>query len=180
HVAVERKAGHLPPWRVGAPAGVAFRAGGPGPPRPGTPPSGAARGVTARALGANVGKGVDLHSMPPVTGLLTLGHRSAVEPEVALCGHWIDGDMFHVGRITIGDDATIGSRTTLLPGAVVGKNADVAPGSGVLDKIKNNQYWKGSPAVKSGKARHPWPDERPPSRTQWVPMYGLTSLLLGA
>ena len=52
----------------------------------------------ARALGANVGKGVDLHSMPPVTGLLTLGHRSAVEPEVDLCGHWIDGDAFHVGR----------------------------------------------------------------------------------
>ena len=118
----------------------------------------------ARALGADVGKGVDLHSMPPVTGLLTLGHRSAVEPEVDLCGHWLDGDAFHVGKITIGDDATIAARTTLLPGAVVGKNADVAPGSGVIDKIKNGQYWKGSPAVKSGKAHHPWPDERPARR----------------
>jgi non-ribosomal peptide synthetase-like protein len=132
----------------------------------------------ARALGANIGKGVDLHSMPPVTGMLTLGHRSAVEPEVDLRGHWIDGDAFHVGRIAIGDNATIAARTTLLPGAVVGKNADVAPGSGVIDKIKNNQYWKGSPAVKSGKARHPWPDERPARRSQWVAMYGLTSLVL--
>src|SRR6202000_329025 len=85
---------------------------------------------SARALGADIGKGVDLHSIPPVTGLLTLGHRSAIEPEVDLCGHWIDGDDFHVGAITIGNDATIGARTTLLPGAVVGKNADVAPGSG--------------------------------------------------
>ena len=134
----------------------------------------------ARALGANIGKGVDLHSMPPVTGLLTLGHRSAVEPEVDLCGHWIDGDAFHVGDITIGDDATVGARTTLLPGAIVGKNADVAPGSGVLDKIKNGQYWKGSPAVKSGRVNHPWPDERPPTRSRWVPIYGLTSLLLSA
>jgi non-ribosomal peptide synthetase-like protein len=133
----------------------------------------------ARALGADVGKAVDLHSMPPVTGLLTLGHRSAIEPEVDLRGHWIDGDAFHVGRITIGDDATIGARTMLLPGAIVGKNADVAPGSGVLGKIKNGQYWKGSPAVKSGKARHPWPDERPPRRSRWVPVYGLTSVLLG-
>ena len=65
----------------------------------------------ARALGADIGKGVDLHSMPPVTGLLTLGHRSAVEPEVDLSGHWIDGDAFHVGAITIGNDATIGART---------------------------------------------------------------------
>lgn len=134
----------------------------------------------ARALGADIGKEVDLHSLPPVTGLLTLGHRCAVEPEVDLCGHWIDGDVFHVGEITIGNDATVGARSTLLPGAVVGKNADVAPGAGVLDKIKNGQYWKGSPAVKSGRVNHPWPDERPPRRTRWVVMYGLTSVLLGA
>ncbi len=134
----------------------------------------------ARALGADIGRGVDLHSMPPVTGLLTLGHRSAVEPEVDLCGHWIDGDAFHVGTITIGDDATIGSRTTLLPGAIVGKNADVAPGSGVLGKVKSRQYWKGSPAVKSGRVNHPWPDERPARKSYWVAAYGLASPLLGA
>ncbi|OBK40371.1 amino acid adenylation protein [Mycobacterium sp. 1245111.1] len=134
----------------------------------------------ARALGADIGKGVDLHSVPPVTGLLTLGHRSAVEPEVDLCGHWIDGDTFHIGAITIGNDATIGARTTLLPGAVVGKNADVAPGSGVVGKVKSRQYWKGSPAVKSGRVKHPWPDDRPSRRTQWVAVYALTSVLLAA
>jgi non-ribosomal peptide synthetase-like protein len=133
----------------------------------------------ARALGNKVGRGVDLHSTPPVTGMLRLGHRSSVEPEVDLSGHWIDGDHFHVGPITIGNDATIGARTTLLPGAVVGKNADVAPGSGVIGKVKNGQYWKGSPAVKSGKARHPWPDHRPDRAPLWVAMYGVTSVLLG-
>ncbi len=134
----------------------------------------------ARALGSKVGKGVDLHSAPPVTGMLTLGHRSSIEPEVDLSGHWIDGDLFHVGPITIGNDATIGARTTLLPGAVVGKNADVAAGSGVVGKVKNGQYWKGSPAVKSGKARHPWPEHRPPRAPVWVAVYGVTSVLLGA
>ncbi len=134
----------------------------------------------ARALGADIGNGVDLHSMPPVTGLLTLGHRSAVEPEVDLSGHWIDGDAFHVGAITIGTDATIGTRTTLLPGATVGKNADVAPGSGVIGKVKSRQYWKGSPAVKSGRVKHPWPDARPERRTHWVVGYALTSALLAA
>lgn len=133
----------------------------------------------ARALGNKVGRGVDLHSTPPVTGMLKLGHRSSVEPEVDLSGHWIDGDHFHVGPITIGNDATIGARTTLLPGAVVGKNADVAPGSGVVGKIKNGQYWKGSPAVKSGKARHPWPDHRPRRAPLWIAIYGVTSVLLG-
>ena len=134
----------------------------------------------ARALGADIGRGVDLHAMPPVTGLLTLGHRSAVEPEVDLCGHWIDGDVFHVGAIAIDNDATIGSRTTLLPGAIVGKNADVAPGSAVLGKVKSRQYWKGSPAVKSGRVNHPWPDERPARKSYWVAVYGATSPLLGA
>ncbi|KUH80070.1 amino acid adenylation protein [Mycobacterium sp. GA-1999] len=133
----------------------------------------------ARALGNKVGKGVDLHSTPPVTGMLKLGHRSSIEPEVDLSGHWIDGDRFHVGPITVGNDATVGARTTLLPGAVVGKNADVAPGSGVVGKVKNGQYWKGSPAVKSGKARHPWPDHRPRRAPLWVAVYGVTSLLLG-
>ncbi|MHC9295594.1 Pls/PosA family non-ribosomal peptide synthetase [Mycobacterium sp. LTG2003] len=134
----------------------------------------------ARALGNTVGKGVDLHSAPPVTGMLKIGHRSSVEPEVDLTGHWIDGDLFHVGPVSIGNDATIGARTTLLPGAIVGKNADVAPGSAVVGKVKNGQYWKGSPAVKSGKARHPWPDHRPRRAPLWVAIYGLTSILLGS
>ncbi|MGH3580718.1 MAG: amino acid adenylation domain-containing protein, partial [Mycobacterium sp.] len=134
----------------------------------------------ARALGNSVGNGVDLHSAPPVTGLLTVGHRASVEPEVDLTGHWVDGDLFHVGAISIGNDASIGARTTLFPGATIGKNADVAPGSGVVGKVKNGQFWKGSPAAKSGKARHPWPDERPPRSTVWVTIYGISSMLLGA
>ncbi|MBO0680719.1 amino acid adenylation domain-containing protein [Mycolicibacterium sp. S2-37] len=134
----------------------------------------------ARALGNSIGKGVDLHSAPPVTGMLKIGHRCSVEPEVDLTGYWIDGDQFHVGPISVGNDATIGARTTLLPGAVIGKNADVAPGSAVVGKVKNGQYWKGSPAVKSGKARHPWPDHRPPRAPLWVAVYGVTSMLLGA
>jgi non-ribosomal peptide synthetase-like protein len=132
----------------------------------------------ARALGNRVGRGVDLHSAPPVTGMLTLGDRSSVEPEVDLCGHWIDGDLFHVGPITVGADATIGSRTTLLPGAEVGDDADVAAGSAVVGRVKRGQYWKGSPAVTSGKARHPWPGRRPPRAAQWVPVFGASSVLL--
>ena len=134
----------------------------------------------ARALGNTVGTGVDLHSAPPVTGMLTLGHRCSIEPEVDLTGHWIDGDRFHVGPIAVGDDATVGARSMLLPGATVGSDADVAPASAVTGKVKSGQYWKGSPAVKSGKARHPWPEHRPPRATQWLVVYGLSSLLLGA
>ncbi|MFC7451316.1 Pls/PosA family non-ribosomal peptide synthetase [Rhodococcus daqingensis] len=132
----------------------------------------------ARALGATVGRGVDLHTLPPVTGMLVLGDGCSVEPEVDLTGHWIDGDVVHIGEIRIGAGAAIGARSTLLPGARVGKNAEVAPGSALTGRVKAGQSWAGSPAVKVGKAAHPWPAERPPLATQWVPVFGLTSVVI--
>ncbi len=56
----------------------------------------------ARLLGARVGKDVDLHSIPPVTGLLRLGPGCSVEPEVDLSGYWIDGDLLRVGEVSVG------------------------------------------------------------------------------
>ena len=50
----------------------------------------------------------------------------------------------------------------------------------MVGRVKKGQYWKGSPAVKSGKARHPWPEDRPGRAPFWVLVYGVTSMLLGA
>ncbi|MEV6773500.1 Pls/PosA family non-ribosomal peptide synthetase [Nocardia sp. NPDC051030] len=134
----------------------------------------------ARALGARIGKGVDLHSLPPVTGMLELGDGCSIEPEVDLSGHWIDGDRVHIGAIRIGPGAVIGARSILLPGTVIGKNAVVAPGSAVGGKVKAGQEWAGSPAVKVGKAEHPWPARTPPRAVHWIAIFGITSMLLAA
>jgi len=133
----------------------------------------------ARALGARVGEGADLHSLPPVTGMLRLGKGCAVEPEVDLSGHWLDGDLLHLGAIRIGAGATVGARSTLFPGARVGKRAEVAPGSGVTGTVPAGQRWSGVPAARDGKAAHRWPDGRPPLLRRWTAAYGFTSLLLG-
>ena len=77
----------------------------------------------ARALGATIGRDVDLHALPPVTGMLTLGNGCAVEPEVDLRGHWLDGDVLRVGRVRIDKRATVGTRSTLAPGTRVGARA---------------------------------------------------------
>ncbi len=130
----------------------------------------------ARALGATIGEGVDLHSLPPVTGLLRIGDGAAIEPEVDLAGWWLDGDVLHIGEIIVKPGATVGSRSTLLPGAVVGRDAIVDPGSAVVGKVKSRQRWGGSPAVKLGKAKSEWPKERPQPRRWWVAVYGLTAL----
>ena len=63
----------------------------------------------ARALGATIAKDCDLHALPPVTGFLDIGSGAAVEPEVELRGHWIDGERFHLGHIRIRAGARIGA-----------------------------------------------------------------------
>ncbi|HTF51534.1 MAG TPA: Pls/PosA family non-ribosomal peptide synthetase, partial [Pseudonocardia sp.] len=133
----------------------------------------------ARALGAKIGNDVDLHSTPPVTGMLKLGRGAAVEPEVDLAGHWVDGDVVHIGKIRIGAGATVGSRSTLLPGTRIGKGAEIAAGSTVRGAVPAGQRWAGSPAERTGKSGVRWPSARPPRSRTWTLAYGVTSMLLG-
>lgn len=132
----------------------------------------------ARALGAKIGPDVDLHSLPPVTGMLKLGRGAAVESEVDLSGWWLDGDRLEIGPVRVGAHAVVGTRSMLFPGARVGKRAEVAPGSAVTGQIPTGQRWAGAPAVKLGKAKRNWPKERPVRGTYWRVMYGLTGLAL--
>ncbi|MEV2217475.1 Pls/PosA family non-ribosomal peptide synthetase [Streptomyces sp. NPDC050997] len=134
----------------------------------------------ARALGAKVGPDVDLHSLPPVTGMLKLGRGAAVESEVDLSGWWLDGDRLEIGPVKVGAHAVVGTRGILFPGARVGKRAEVAPGSAVTGQVPTGQRWAGAPAVKLGKAKRNWPKERPARGTYWRVMYGLSGLALSA
>ncbi|MGC4747333.1 Pls/PosA family non-ribosomal peptide synthetase [Micromonospora sp. DT201] len=137
----------------------------------------------ARALGAQIGADVDLHSAPPVTGLLKLGRGAAIEPEVDLSGHWVDGDVVRIGKVRVGAGARVGSRSTLMPGARIGKGARIAAGSTVAGAVPANQLWAGSPAAPAAKDSAGWPGQRPPrSRVGarlWPIAYGVTSQLLG-
>jgi non-ribosomal peptide synthetase-like protein len=133
----------------------------------------------ARALGARIGKGVDLHSLPPVTGMLHIGPGAAIEPEVDLAGHWIDGDTVRIGEIRIGADATIGARSTLAPGTKIGRGAEIAPGSAVFGRVRARQRWAGSPAERVGGATTPFADTAPPVRRRWLVAYGASSAVLG-
>ncbi|WP_459548932.1 Pls/PosA family non-ribosomal peptide synthetase [Nocardia sp. X0981] len=134
----------------------------------------------ARALGATVGKGVDLHTLPPVTGMLELRDGCSVEPEVDLSGYWIDGDTVHIGPILVGKGAVVGARSVLLPGTKIGRDAEIAAGSAVAGKVKAGQEWAGSPAVKIGRAQHRWPARTPERAVRWVVAFGIGSLALGA
>ena len=144
----------------------------------------------ARALGARIGKGVTMHTLPPITGMLWVGAGASIEPEVDLTGYWIDGDVVRVGEIRIGAHATIGARSTLAPGTCIGKFAEIAPGSSVFGKVPSGQLWSGSPAKREGKVKAWWPQE-PAAQSRWwgaifafssgvYALFPLASLLGGA
>lgn len=134
----------------------------------------------ARLLGATIAPGVDLHSVPPVTGLLSIGERAAIEPEVDLAGYWLDGDTLRIGRVRIGAEAVIGSRSTLLGGAKIGDGAEIEPGSAVSGRVPRGERWAGSPATRVGSARRAWPAERPANARRWLLAYGAGSVGLTA
>ncbi|MEY9963750.1 non-ribosomal peptide synthetase-like protein [Streptacidiphilus sp. MAP12-16] len=130
----------------------------------------------ARALGAKIGSDVDLHTLPPVTGLLKLGKGCAVEAEVDLSGWWLDGDLLHLGPVRVGAGATVGTRSILFPGARVGKRAEIVAGSAVTGQVPTGQRWAGAPAAKTGRANHAWPKDRPPRKARWAAMYGASGV----
>lgn len=132
----------------------------------------------ARLLGARIGTGVDLHSVPPVTGLLELGDHSSVEPEADLSGYWIDGDVVHIGPVSIGEGAVVGSRSTLMPGASIGDGTIIQPGSTVTGKTKSGVDYAGSPVKRRGKAKAEGPNIAPPKATGWLVLSGLGSGVL--
>ena len=113
-----------------------------------------------------------------MTGLLDLGDRCSVEPEVDLRGHWLDGDVLRIGRVDVGADARIGARSMLAPGALIGAGAEVAPGSAVFGEVPAGEAWSGAPAQRAGVSRGPWEVERPAHRPGWLVAYAAVAGLI--
>ncbi len=102
----------------------------------------------ARLLGCRVGRDVLLHTMPPVTGLAAFDDGCVLEPEADAAGWWIEGDLLHVGTVRVGADATVGTRSMLMPGVDIGAGSEIAPGSCVSGHVPAGERWHGTPARK--------------------------------
>lgn len=133
----------------------------------------------ARLLGATLGDGVDLHTVPPVTGLLRIGSGASIEPEVDLSGYWMDGDVVHVGTVHIGRDAVVGARSTIGPDVHIGRGAVVEAGSTVLASVPAGRVVAGSPARRVHDPVDPgYPREHAPRGPAWVVVYAVSGVLL--
>ncbi|WP_232319335.1 Pls/PosA family non-ribosomal peptide synthetase [Kocuria turfanensis] len=114
-----------------------------------------------RLLGNRVGRGAHLDTLPPVSGLASIGAGAAVEHEVDLAGYWLEGDVLHLDGVTVGAHARIGTRTLLSPGAVVEDGAEVDPGSHVTGTVPAGRLQGGSPLEDLGPAGGTWPEPAP-------------------
>ena len=134
----------------------------------------------ARALGAKIGHDVDLHSAPPVTGMLKIGRGAAVEPRWTWPATGSTATSCTSARSGSAPGATVGSRSTLLPGARIGKGAEIAPGSAVSGAVPAGQRWAGSPARPGRQGRRAVAvDPAAALARAGCSAYGVTSMLLG-
>ena len=130
----------------------------------------------ARLAGNRVGRGARLGTILPPTGLLTIGEGATLEQEVDVNGWWIEGHELVVGDVRVGRDARVGARALLMPGASVGEDAEIEPGSVVTGEVPASQRWGGSPARHVGAAGDGWPSAAVPHarhRRAWKAMYGV-------
>ena len=181
------RAGDYPRGGSRAPAALARRAGrAPGRARSASP---GAPWITyyARALGAKIGHDVDLHTLPPITGMLTIGAGASIEPEVDLSGYWIDGDMLRLGAIRIGADARSAPAAPCCPApasASAPRSRRVPPCSGACPPASSGPD---RPRSASGSSAAWWPEAasaappplavrpsaRPPSALSLLPLVAL-------
>ena len=111
----------------------------------------------ARIMGHRVGDGARLGTLPPPTSLCTIGAGATLEADVDLHGWWIDGQELVIGEVNIGAGARVGTRSLLMPGASIGADAEIEPGTMVTGEIPAGQRWGGSPAQQIGQAGDGWP-----------------------
>ncbi|WP_372509535.1 Pls/PosA family non-ribosomal peptide synthetase [Streptomyces humicola] len=135
----------------------------------------------ARMLGCRVGKDVELHAMPPVTGYAVFGDGCVLEPEVDAAGWWLDGDVLHLGSVRVGPGARAGTRSMLMPGTEIGVGAEIMPGSCVMGRVPAHERWHGTPARRDeGVQPDVWPAPRYRRSWFWDLAYTVSLPLLQA
>lgn len=80
--------------------------------------------------------------------LVHIGAGAVVGEQARVRGAVVEGGYLHLRPVIIGDHAVIGSQSTLLPGAMLGKGAELAPASvlsGRSPELPPFTMWEGSP-----------------------------------
>lgn len=103
-----------------------------------------------RLFGAKIGKGVGIGGVLVDSSLTVLEAGSGVGADAMILGHWIAAGRVRIGRVVVGEGATIGAKALILPGVRLGAGATV----GAMSMARSGQavppgeVWVGIPAKK--------------------------------
>jgi non-ribosomal peptide synthetase-like protein len=114
-----------------------------------------AQAFYCRLLGMRVGKDAHLGSISPgAPDLISIGAGSAIGNEVHFSNASVEGGMLHLGRIELGVDTYIGSRTVLENDTAIGDHGELDNLSALRSgsRIPAGEIWRGSPAAFHAKA----------------------------
>jgi hypothetical protein len=106
------------------------------------------RTLLYRFLGASVGRGSIIFGKLIEPQFINIGKGAIVGEGALLMAHSIERGRVQFGRIHVGDGATIGARSIVMPGCTIEAGATLAAGS-VLTKntiVPERAMWGGVPA----------------------------------
>ncbi|MEV5511292.1 Pls/PosA family non-ribosomal peptide synthetase [Streptomyces orinoci] len=124
-----------------------------------------------RLLGARVGHGCHLATVPAVPALVSFGDECSVGYGAQVQPFAVEGGRLRLAPVTLGPGSCLGTNSVLLPGAGLGRGAVVGAQSLVPADVSvpDGAYWAGSPATPQGGKpaliaeleaaadRRPWP-----------------------
>ena len=105
-----------------------------------------------RAAGASIGEDTYLDGIPTVEfDLLKIGDRCTIGEGASTIGHTLENNMLNFLIINIGDDASVGSNSHVLPNSVVESRAGIGALSLVMKGEQLSEgWWEGSPVSFAG------------------------------
>lgn len=104
-----------------------------------------------KRMGMKIGKGVTINTTwISDPSMIELGDKVTLGGSVTLVAHYGQGGLLILAPVKIGANCTIGLKTSIMGGVVIGENAKVLPHSVVMPKtvIPAGETWGGVPAQK--------------------------------
>lgn len=104
-----------------------------------------------RAMGMKIGQGVTINTTwISDPSLIELGDKVTLGGSVTMVGHYGQGGLLIIAPVKIGNNCTIGLKSSIMGGVTIGNDVKILPHSVVLPKtvIPDGETWGGVPARK--------------------------------
>lgn len=102
-------------------------------------------------MGMKIGRGSIINSTwISDPSMIELGKKVTIGGSVTMVAHYGQGGLLVIAPIKIGDNCTIGLKSSIMGGAVIGEGVKILPHSVVMPKtqIPKGEVWGGVPAQK--------------------------------